>query len=187
MRKDKILEIENAAEKVLKKMKVNDAPVPLEEILSYHQITLLDAPSDTYSGMMLTTGKKTFIGLNTNEQGPRRRFTIAHELGHYFLENAEERAFVDESATIESGMKFEVAFRNKSHKKGDYEEMRANAFAASLLMPAKWLIRDLKNLRKDQLFSGKSIKDLASKYQVSEEAMRYRVMNVLNDFLVETI
>lgn len=184
MRKE-ILEIEDKAQEVLKKLKIIDSPVLLESILRYYKITKLDAPSDKYSGMMLTTNNKTFIGINSNESKARQRFTIAHELGHYFLEKSKEKAFIDNSETIKNGMEFEIAFRKKSHKKGELGEMKANAFAASLLMPAKWLINDLKNLKKTQMFSDKSINKLAEKYQVSNEAMRYRAMNVLNDFLIE--
>lgn len=184
MRKE-ISNIEGKAEKVLKKLGITDAPVQLDRILSHYQITLLKAPSATYSGMMLTTDNKTYIGLNSSENDQRKRFTIAHELGHYFLENAEERAFIDDAETIENGIKLQIAFRGKKHKKGDYEEMRANAFAASILMPAKWLIKDLRKVGKEQMLSEKTIKLLSKKYEVSEMAMQYRIMNVLNDRLFE--
>ena len=181
MRKE-ISEIENRTQEILKKIKITEIPVSLEKILCYHKITKLDAPSDKYSGMMLTTDNKTFIGINSTESEERKRFTIAHELGHFFLENAAEKAFVDNSKTIESGIKFEVAFRKKGRSKGEFEEMKANAFAASLLMPANWLINDLKKIKETRTLSDMSINKLADKYQVSEVAMRYRVMNVLNNF-----
>lgn len=181
MRKE-ILEIENKAQEILKKLKITEIPVSLEKIFRYYKITKLDAPSDKYSGMMLTTNNKTFIGINSDEPEVRKRFTIAHELGHFFLEDSTEKAFVDNSKIIESGMKFEIAFRRKGRSKGEFEEMKANSFAASLLMPAKWLIDDLKKLKETQTLSDTSINKLAEKYQVSDVAMRYRVMNVLNDF-----
>lgn len=182
MRKE-TADIEIKAEKVLKKLGILDAPVPLNKILNHFQINLLDAPSAAYSGMILTTDNRTFIGLNTDECDERKRFTIAHELGHFFLENATEKAFVDDVKTIDNGIKLQIAFRGKQHKKGDYEEMKANAFAASLLMPAKWLIKDLKKFGRDQMLSEKTVMLLAKKYEVSDLAMQYRIINVLNDRL----
>ncbi len=57
----------------------------------------------------------------------RQRFTIAHELGHFFLHRASSTVFVDAAP---------IFFRDESSSNGSQrEEIEANAFAAELLMP----------------------------------------------------
>ena len=64
-------------------------------------------------------------GLPPNEQHPRTRFSIAHELGHFVL--PEHRAYL---------MKHGKFHNSKSEFKSDNViEKEADAFAASLLMP----------------------------------------------------
>lgn len=66
-------------------------------------------------------------GLPDGEHHPRTRFSIAHELGHYFLDA--------HNAALRGGKAAHVSiseFRNQ-----DSLEREADAFAASLLMPTK--------------------------------------------------
>lgn len=70
------------------------------------------------------------IYVNKNSSSVRQRFTVAHELGHYWknhvIDKNSEYGYVD--------------FRNEQSSKGtNYDERWANSFAAELLMPAKFL------------------------------------------------
>lgn len=62
------------------------------------------------------------------------------------------------------------------------EEIEANAFAAELLMPSKMIMTDISALtnfidyEKDGLDN--FLKSLASRYEVSEQAMTIRLMNL---------
>jgi Zn-dependent peptidase ImmA (M78 family) len=69
----------------------------------------------------------------------------------------------------------------KSSEASDIDEIEANSFAANLLMPKEFLLKDLRlqagsngevELSKDQLSA------LARKYQVSETAMNFRLINL---------
>lgn len=98
--------------------------------------------------------KKYIITVNQNHHENRRRFTIAHELGHY---------------TLGHGAKEDVIYRNGN---SDPDEVEANAFAAEILMP-KGAIHYL-------LFDKgiNSVQELAHKFWVSEQAMIYRLRNL---------
>jgi Zn-dependent peptidase ImmA (M78 family) len=59
----------------------------------------------------------------------------------------------------------------------DISEVEANQFAAELLMPLKFLLRDLPEIRID-FESDEKIASLAKRYGVSAQAMAYRIANL---------
>jgi Zn-dependent peptidase ImmA (M78 family) len=79
------------------------------------------------------------IGVNPAHHLNRQRFTIAHELGHYFLhEGLEEH--VDQN--------FRVEWRNADTSRAvNWQKIQANRFAAELLMPTSFLEDDLNELQ----------------------------------------
>ncbi|PCJ63665.1 MAG: hypothetical protein COA73_05155 [Candidatus Hydrogenedentota bacterium] len=74
------------------------------------------------------------VGLPEGRHHPRTRFSIAHELGHFFLEN--HRAYLMQSGSTHSS---QGEFASK-----DLMEREADAFAAGLLMPLQ-LFREAVN------------------------------------------
>ncbi len=64
-----------------------DAPINIIEIAEKlgFAILNLELPKDT-SGVILVDEKNKFIGVRNTYPLTRNRFTVAHELGHYFLE-----------------------------------------------------------------------------------------------------
>jgi Zn-dependent peptidase ImmA (M78 family) len=109
----------------------------------------------TWSGYFNASQRK--IRINGMEAPVRRRFTLAHELGHYALSHGP--AFRDEPNAFSS--------QNR-----DPREREANQFAAELLMPAD-AVRKI-------VGSGtvRSTEDLAGIFHVSKVAMAYRVSNL---------
>ena len=107
-----------------------------------------------------TQGGGYVIGVNNSHARNRRRFSVAHEIGHavlrheaaYYLEIADQSAFGDPP-----GYRY-------------LDERAANTFAASLLMDERWLRRDFKKVP--------FAVNLAKQYKVSEEAMSFRLMNL---------
>jgi Zn-dependent peptidase ImmA (M78 family) len=105
------------------------------------------------------------IGINDHHYPNRKRFTLAHEIGHYLL-HAEEGFHIDEKSPI--------AFRDEnSGLANDSWEVEANQFAAALLMPEKFLREDFRKLSHKS--AEDAIDDLADKYEVSTQAMSFRV------------
>jgi Zn-dependent peptidase ImmA (M78 family) len=113
------------------------------------------------------------IAVNPAHHINRQRFTIAHELGHYFLhEGLEEH--VEEN--------FRVAWRSADSSKAiNWIEIEANRFAAELLMPTRFLETDLNSLEN---IDKRSVALLAIKYIVSPEAMKIRLsqLGILGPF-----
>lgn len=155
--------IELRAEEILNDLDIKSTPVPIEEIASKKQIKISRAPSKGFSGILIRKDGHALIGISSSEPNVRQRFTIAHELGHFFL-HPQKDTFVD--------------YRN--HKKEvmrTIKERQADMFAAALLMPRKNVIRDFKNTSKG-LSDDEIRKILAERYEVSEDAMRFRLKNL---------
>ena len=90
---------------------------------------------------------------DADEPDVRRRFTFAHELGHYV-----------ERTTLANDNDF--AFKDGRSKKYDLHEFYADEFAGALLMPED----DFLKMQQE----GKSLVDMAAKFGVSLSAVRKR-------------
>lgn len=158
------------AEEILKSFKITTIPVPVEEIVQRLNIKISFAPNDECSGILIRQENDTVLmGINSNDPPMRIRFTIAHELGHYFLENK----------------KVAVDFRSYKHRSDKPKsEKIVDFFAANLLMPEKSVITDLKKTllelenRDEDSNQINFIEKLANKYQVSIEAMKNRILSI---------
>jgi Zn-dependent peptidase ImmA (M78 family) len=155
-------------EQVLHHCGIKKPPVPIEQIPSVYGIVLcsLRASNDIF-GAIVRTKDRTVIALNPAQHPNRQRFTIAHELGHYFC-HPDDAEHVDRD--------FRVSWRNVDSSKGvDWKEVQANRFAAGLLIPERFLQRDLAGVLQ---FDEPTIKHLASRYKVSPLAMKFRLMGL---------
>ncbi|MDO5651606.1 MAG: ImmA/IrrE family metallo-endopeptidase [Moraxella sp.] len=133
-------------------------PEKIIEKIGDLEIIYTEGLSDNISGKKFYDFDKGHyvIEINKNHHENRKRFTAAHELGHYALNH---------------GDKEDVLYRNSSIDSSP-DEVEANAFAAEILMPAS-AIRHLvfeKGVTK--------IEDLAYQLWVSEQAMLYRLKNL---------
>lgn len=119
---------------------------------------------------------KGMIGYSANDPKVRKRFTIAHELGHYILHgdsSSKEEVFVDKD--------FIIKYRNNVNSYNKVEikqENEANAFAAALLMPKFLIEEEFRNNDFSNLSEPDLIKYLAKKFEVSVLAMTYRLSNL---------
>ncbi len=168
--------IRQQAESLLAKFKVAGGPVPVEKIARSLGIDIKpDNVDDDLSGFIVRDGrsKRTVIGVNKSHHARRQRFTIAHELGHYLLHKG-QTVHLDENRGA-----FTVNLRNSESAKGeDPEEREANLFAAELLMPAKFLQQDLYEEDLDLLGDSDVLAKLAKKYDVSVQALTFRLANL---------
>lgn len=104
--------------------------------------------------------QNTRILLNRNDPANRQKFTLAHELGHYFRHETQGDhifGYVDERADLAS-------------RGEDREEIWSNKFAAELLMPG-FAVRQF-------YADGWDLRRLAREFSVSETAMGYRLQNL---------
>lgn len=157
----KISDIENLATDILRNAGITSCPVAVEEIATQHRITIRRGTNTDFSGFIVRKDGYALMGISSSEAPTRQRFTIAHELGHYFLHEAKS-AFVD-------------------YRKGTAatpREREANAFAAALLMPKSLLEKDVAARTRGGLLTQQDVEQLAHEYAVSEEAMSIRIMNL---------
>jgi Zn-dependent peptidase ImmA (M78 family) len=137
--------------------------IPVDPVRIAHTagLQVLEAKLDenTLGALVKQPGKDPKILLNESDSENRRRFTCAHELGH-FVRRSEE---ADEYATVD--------LRSPLSTTGeDPEEVYANEFAASLLMPESE-VRMFVELGMTDL-------EMAIRFKVSREAMQFRLKNL---------
>lgn len=137
--------------------------VPVDPVAIAQDLGLqvLEAKLDenTLGALVKEPGREPMILLNQNDGQNRRRFTCAHELGHYVRRSQES----DEYASVD--------LRNHISATGeDPEEIYANEFAACLLMPEEE-VRWFHDLGMDDL-------EMALNFKVSRQAMQFRLDNL---------
>lgn len=158
-------------------------PVPVEEIADSHAGLLVrdvddlraapGAPSlgdgQTLSGLLLPSAGEIWVNADEARQWPaRRRFTIAHELGHWQLHRGAEHAVFCRAASIEPA----VADGAAAAVPLPLPEEEANAFAAAVLMPARLL-------RQHYALSARDFFGLCDRFGASGAAMGRRLHAVI--------
>ena len=163
------MSMERRAEKLLARAGVNAAPVPLDQVAAHLgiKVELADLGEDC-SGVLVRNGGRAIIGVNWGHHSNRQRFSIAHEIAHFVLHKGD--TYVDR--------RYRVHFRDLESGSGTKtEEMDANAFAAALLMPAKW-VKEAFYQQPFELTEDDVLEMLAKKFKVSTQAMTYRLMRL---------
>jgi Zn-dependent peptidase ImmA (M78 family) len=158
-------------EQVLKESGVTSRPVQLEKILEHYGIRQYSLPANAdIFGAIVSEREHVIIAINPNQHPHRQRFTVAHELGHFFCHSNEDTPaqFVDGD--------FRLHWRNAESSRGvNWREIEANRFAAALLMPEKLLQGDVDKLGK---IDREAVQHLASLYKVSKVSMQFRLINL---------
>ena len=167
--------IEREATSLLRKLNLMTLPIPIKKIVRQLDVKLksFDLGKDV-SGVLVIEDGKSRIGYNSFEPEVRQRFSIAHELGHHILHNLkkEDKLFVDN---------INFMFRRKGSSNIEIKQEReANSFAAAILMPEEIVKFQFEKITSENEFlnDDKIIKELASKFKVSQAAMTYRLINL---------
>ena len=168
-------EIEETVSGLLKRHQIYGAPVPVDRIATEEGLPIIEhALQGEVSGALISSNGVSAIAVNSAHHLNRRRFTIAHELAHSKLCHKGDQDHID--------WKFTVLRRDgKSSEASDVQEIEANMFAANLLMPREFLSKDLKlqaGSNGEVELSNEQLSALARKYQVSETAMNFRLINL---------
>jgi Zn-dependent peptidase ImmA (M78 family) len=163
--------LEDEARKLLRSSRVMGPPVPVEDLAKALGIDVRVSPGkEDVSGALTRDGGSVAIAINSAQHENRRRFTIAHEIGHFVLHKGTQGQF-DES--------FRVNCRDTvSPEATNVDEIEANHFAAALLMPEDFLRRDLLQSKPGENKLDKAINSLAVRYEVSARAMELRLVNL---------
>lgn len=158
----------DSAVKEAKKIRTKFAPtekvIDLYRLASQNGIKIEEeAFDDKLSGLLVKKKNEYIIGVNRHHSETRKRFTIAHELAHFFLHK--DNLHYDYSTNKEEETMPLVYMRADGVISSD--ETEANHFAAELLMPEELLLEDFR--------CSCNVFELARLYKVSEQAMTYRL------------
>ena len=142
-----------------------EIPIPIDRIAyAVGIIDLIPQTSSSFEGVLVTDDAKSTgsIAYNDASRFERRRFTIAHEIGHFLIPWHDESA---QCAIADMGV-----LRSRDARKS--KEAEANRFAAALLTPTALFTRDVRRFGAPQT---EHVLALATKYRVSKEvaARRY--------------
>lgn len=132
----------------------------------------LDDLDPEVSGLLYRRPNNTVIAVNRDHADTRRRFTIAHELGHLRLHEGRP-LIVDHVVRVRIN-----ARDHRSSLATDREEIEANRFAAALLMPPDFVEAQVQRIIKRGLGENATIDALARKFGVSSQAMEIRLTNL---------
>lgn len=119
------------AERLIEEWKITSLPIDPFEIAERHKIMVVAKPADAagVSGFLTMLGGKFVIAHATHIKNDGFiRFTVAHELGHYFLPGHPEKLF---------GGRDGIHYSKSGFISDDACEVEADNFAAALLMPEK--------------------------------------------------
>jgi Zn-dependent peptidase ImmA (M78 family) len=144
---------------LLKSAKLSTAPISINDLVNTAKLTfdLTVAPmSDKdFNGkgdaMTQRRGDCVFIIYNNDKSVVRKRFSVAHELGHLYLGHLHGNSSIDLNTD-------------------SFDEIEANAFAAHILIPPNLLKNDIK-------LGNKNPEQLAKRYDVSLDAMWLQIRN----------
>jgi IrrE N-terminal-like domain len=162
-------------------------PVPVERIAESHLGLLIEevddvrsiegAPTDAgrLSGMLDPRARTIWLDRREAARSPgRRRFTIAHECGHWVLHVATASAAGSASAPEVGCRPEDVAEEDEGATRPQgrrRREAEANVFARELLMPEVLLVAQSAE-------AGRNLPALAERFDVSVPAMRLRMLTL---------
>jgi Zn-dependent peptidase ImmA (M78 family) len=160
---------EEQALQLLEETYTGDPPVPVEQIAAARGAQLTyEAYAGDVSGLLYRDKDRVVIGVNATHAPTRQRFTIAHELGHLLMHKG-QLVFVDRLVRM-----------NLRDGSSSDEEVDANAFAASLLMPKPLILKSINVVfeQTPRIGPGELANELAETFRVSPAAMRFRLENL---------
>lgn len=156
--------VKKEAKKLRSRFANKERVIDLYRIAESNGIKIVDENfEENISGLFVKENGGYIIAVNQNHSKTRKRFTIAHEIGHFIL-HKEENLHYDPNTKVDT----EIFLRADGVISGN--ETEANHFAAELLMPEEMVCDDFKKMP--------NVIQLASMYEVSEQAMMYRLINL---------
>lgn len=150
---------------LLTKYNMTDIPVDPIQLANLMGIEVQEGEftDSSVSGVLRIEDGKSTIIVNKDHHYNRKRFTVAHEIGHVVLGHRPKN------------QDFAEIYRNG---KSNSKEQQANQFAAALLVDKADLLESSAMLKKCGIPREKIIVALADKYKVSTQTLRYRLDNI---------
>jgi Zn-dependent peptidase ImmA (M78 family) len=158
-------QIKDCANSILKRyLAYGDAVERLTKLAKDNGVEVLEADMYDMSGALKRDRSGWKIYINRQDSPTRQIFTLAHELGHFFLHREEDEEFVDGDFVMNRDE--DAKYRRK--------EMEANEFAGCIVMPEDMIRRRLGDRTPDD----QTVVDLANQFHVSPLAMAIRLRSI---------
>jgi len=145
---------------ILSQCNISSPPVPLSRALELYKE--LEVAEDNIKGEGYIVDLGNLGGqiiLNESTKDERKRYTLAHELGHWVLHT------------------YGLSISNDTKNGPDANiERWCNQFAAKLLMPEDWILSSISSINLNNLIS--AILTLPSKFRVSKQAIFIRIPEI---------
>jgi Zn-dependent peptidase ImmA (M78 family) len=134
----------------------------IEELIHARDIILEEKRISNSDGRIVFGKLKSKISVNSNiKYVGRRRFTLAHELGHFELHHNLNTHLEDNALTLDY-------FKNGG------QEYEANQFATELLMPSKSFVA----YTQGKQFSPELLRDIAEHFETSITSATFRYLEL---------
>lgn len=158
----------NKAKEVLQEIGFDEVTeISCSELLSGFGIIYICEPLNNADGKIIRGKSRTIIKVNSLIPYPEKiRFTVAHELGHFFLHKNLE-LHTDNSRTLNW-------FNVEQQAKRGIQEYEANAFASEFLMP-EIVFREFVQ---GKTFNPNLIKALSLRFNTSLTSIVYRLITL---------
>lgn len=157
--------INQIASKLISALHIEIPIVNLEDVVSQLGGIIVENKSlnDAYDGTIKKTGESSFeIAISSYQSAKRKKFTIAHELGHLFLHMG---YLLDPDLWNVQDEKIYRRFGTNE------EEYQANEFAAALLMPREEFEKTVSELAEGNRVD---VQQVANHFMVSVSAAKNR-------------
>lgn len=151
------------ARELLSSLGIDDpAQTSVEDLIIYNDGIVREVPLNNCDGRMVMKNGRSIVSLNSEIEFPqKKRFVLAHELGHIILHGNKEATFSDDYSTLEA------------YKHG-VQEKEANDFATELLMPTDLFQKTCFK----QKFGVELIRNLADRFNTSLTSTVYRYVDL---------
>lgn len=154
---------------ILQSTKQIKTPINVNQIAMFYNMNIIyddNLGNDRSGKILIESGNIATAYINAHDTPSRQRFTIAHELGHFY-------SYKKQGKTGEI-----IEYRNKivvenAQDTDPLEEAYANIFAANLLVP-RFLLEEILKLNR-------SLNNIANMFEVSQEMLKYRIDNLFPD------
>lgn len=158
-----------AAKKLLEEIGYDEiTEIPIEDLVSYMGCILVEEPLSNSDGKIVRGKTQTLIKINSDIQfEARRRFTIAHEIGHFILHRKLEVHSENDST---------LNWFQDTEKQAisGIQEYEANDFASELLMPEEIFRKDAGSYK----FSPAHLRWLAEGFNTSLTSTIFRIVHL---------
>jgi len=139
----------------------------LEDLVAYLGALLVEERMHNADGRIIHGSRRSIIKVNSGIQYPgRKRFTIAHEIGHLVMHK--DYPIHSDSKSLDW---FDSALRSLQ---SGIQELEANEFASELLMPAELFRCEVRNKK----FTPDLIRNLADRFQTSLTSVAFKCVEM---------